>query len=246
MRKNQTRKDLTTNSQAQALHPLLQEIIIRLNKAGEVVAAPDGHLFFRPGVHVKCLFGAMDMKKEGEKYGVRIVVRKVRKRATKSKYGDMPWFQIYILPIVKKNAKTMTENERRNMEMNRQALLMAHAVERDPEQVAAWRERHEAHKRNPEGYAKLYPNLFGFLVATFRKELETQEMRAADAPLEVAHTEHRSASDASVTDKEKVTGVRLCVPRQMCGIGCAVNHRRSPIVLHAHYTHYTNHSPRAA
>ncbi|MBQ7530427.1 MAG: hypothetical protein IJT12_01800, partial [Paludibacteraceae bacterium] len=63
------------------------------------------------------------------------------------------------------------------------------------EQVVAWCERHEAHKRNPEGYAKLYPNLFGFLVATFRKELEAQEMRDADAPLEVAHTEHPSASD---------------------------------------------------
>ncbi|MBQ7530549.1 MAG: hypothetical protein IJT12_02435, partial [Paludibacteraceae bacterium] len=37
--------------------------------------------------------------------------------------------------------------------------------------------------------------LFGFLVATFRKELEAQEMRDTDAPLEVAHTEHPSASD---------------------------------------------------
>lgn len=195
MRKNQTRKDQTANGQTQTLHPLLQEIVIRLEDAGKVVVAPDGHLFFEPDVTVKTRFGAMDMKKEGEKYGVRIIARKVRKRATKSKYKDMPWFQIYMLPIVKKNAKTMTDNERRNMELNRQALRMAHAVERDPEQVAAWRERHEAHKRNPEGYAKLYPNLFGFLVATFRKELEAQEMRDADAPLEVAHTEHRSASD---------------------------------------------------
>ena len=49
---------------------------------------------------------------------------------------------------------------------------MAHAIERDPEQAAKYHELHEAHKRNPEGYKKLYPNFFGFLYATFRMQLE--------------------------------------------------------------------------
>ena len=43
-------------------------------------------------------------------------------------------------------------------------------------------------------------------------QLKAQEMRDADAPLEAAHTGHQPASDAGATDKEKVTGIRLCVP----------------------------------
>jgi len=41
-----------------------------------------------------------------------------------------------VLPIVQKNAQTMTDAERRNMEINAQTLRMAHAVERDPQQAA--------------------------------------------------------------------------------------------------------------
>ena len=81
---------------------------------------------------------------------------------------------------------------------------MAHAIERDPEQAAAYRELHEAHKRNPEGYKKLYPNFFGFLVATFRKELES-----VDIP------EKSEVQDAPEKQEipECVQGIRLCVPR---------------------------------
>ena len=75
------------------------------------------------------------------------------------------------------DAVQMTDAERRNMEMNTQALRMAHAVERNPEQLAAYKELHEAHKRNPQGYKKLYPNLFGFLVATFRMQLEAEQAK---------------------------------------------------------------------
>ena len=159
------------------MHPLLQKMIscIKDLGVGEVVVTPDGHLFFQPCVGIEYLRGAIDEKKEGEKYGVRVILRQVRKRAKNSKYAGLPWFQIYMLPIVKKNAKTMTDAERRNMEQYAQALKMAHAVERDPEQAAKYHELHEAHKKNPEGYKKLYPNFFGFLVATFRMELAKAE-----------------------------------------------------------------------
>jgi len=46
---------------------------------------------------------------------------------------------------------------------------LANAAERDPEKAAYYHELHEAHKLNPEGYKKLYPNFFGFLVATFQR-----------------------------------------------------------------------------
>lgn len=182
------------------IHPFLQKLLPLLKSAGEVVIAPDGHIFLNPNASIKTLWGAMDMKKEGQAAGVRVVVRKVHKRALKSKYAGMPWLQVYVLPIVKKNAQTMTDAERRNMEINRQALLMAHAVERDPEKAAYYHELHEAHKLNPEGYKKLYPNFFGFLVATFRMELEAQaaEQTAEEAP----------ASTEGTTNK----GIRLCVP----------------------------------
>ena len=48
-------------------------------------------------------------------------------------------------------------------------VLLANAAERDPEKAVYYHELHEAHKRNPEGYKKLYPNFFGFLVATFQR-----------------------------------------------------------------------------
>ncbi|MBR4520471.1 MAG: starch-binding protein [Paludibacteraceae bacterium] len=51
------------------------------------------------------------------------------------------------------------------------------AVERNPEQLAAYKELHETHKRNPQGYKKLYPNIFGFLVATFRMQLEAEQAK---------------------------------------------------------------------
>ena len=195
--------------------PLLQEIMRRIVQTGigEVIVTPDGHMFLQTCKAINVIYGALDLKKEGKAAGYRIVVRRARKRAKDSKYAKLPMLQIYALPAVEKDASTMSDAERRNIEMNTQAVRMAHAVEKDPEQVAIWRERHEAHKRNQEGYKKLYPNFFGFLVATFRMQLKAQEMRDADAPLEAAHTGHQPALDASTIDKEKVTGIRLCVPK---------------------------------
>ena len=163
----------------QNLSPLMQETIqgIISSGLGEVVFAPDGHIFVEPCVSINVLYGVLNERKDGIAAGEHIVMRRVRKRAKNSKYADMPLFQLYALPILKKNVRTMTDAERRNMEMNTQALRMAHAVESNPEQLAAYKELHETHKRNPQGYKKLYPNLFGFLVATFRMQLEAEQAK---------------------------------------------------------------------
>ena len=211
--------------------PLLQEIMrwIVQTGIGEVIVTPDGHMFLQTCKAINVIYGALDLKKEGKAAGYRIVVRRARKRANDSKYAKLPMLQIYALPAVEKDASTMSDAERRNIEMNTQAVRMAHAVEKDPEQVAIWRERHEAHKRNQEGYKKLYPNFFGFLVATFRMELAfgNAVVQMSPSDIKTTHTsalptttscvgapirEEMPASDAGATDKEKVTGIRLCVP----------------------------------
>lgn len=190
-----------------SLHPLLQKIIDWLlqNGVGDVYITPDGHLFLQPSKAIKALWGALDVKKEGAAAGVRVVVRRAKKRTKRSKYTGLPMIQLYVLPIVKKEAQTMTDAEGRNMELNRQALVMAHAVEKAPEQLALYHELHEAHKLNPVGYKKLYKNFFGFLVATFRMQLAAQEAeRTAQEML---------ASAAGTTSKETTTCIRLCMPR---------------------------------
>lgn len=194
-------------SENKPLHPLLQKIIDWLlqNGVGDVYITPDGHLFLQPCKAIKALWGALDMKKEGAAAGVRIIVRKAKKRTKRSKYAKLPMLQIYVLPIVEKNAMTMTDAERRNMELNTEALRMAHAVEKDPEQLALYHELHEAHKLNPVGYKKLYPNFFGFLVATFRMQLAAQEAEKT--------AQETPASIANATDQETTMGIRLCVPR---------------------------------
>lgn len=170
-------------SQPKPISPLLQKVINRLIQtgAGEIIITPDNHVFFQPGIHIKALWGAMDMKKEGVAADERIVIRPITKRAKRSKYNGLPMYTIYSLPIVKKNASTMTEAERRNIEINTQALRLAHAVERDPEQLAAYTKLHNQHKldtsrsNRKDGYKKFYPNLFGFLVATFCMQLAAQQ-----------------------------------------------------------------------
>lgn len=214
----------------QNLSPLMQSIIrdIIETGAGDVVIASDGHIFVEPGACIDVLYGVLNERKEGIAAGEHIVMRRVRKRAKNSKYAGMPWYQLYALPIVKKNAETMTDAERSNIEMNTQALRMAHAVERDPEQRAAYAELHEAHKRNPEGYKKVYPNLFGFLVATFRMQLEAEQAQKTaeeEGVKDVAElAEANLAADAELPDASEksrgnmpcavVTTGRLCLLRQ--------------------------------
>ena len=95
---------------------------------GEVVFAPDGHIFVEPCVSINVLYGVLNERKDGIAAGEHIVMRRVRKRAQNSKYADMPLFQLYALPILKKNVRTMTD-------------------------------------------------LFGFLVATFRMQLEAEQAK---------------------------------------------------------------------
>lgn len=228
----------------QNLSPLMQETIqgIISSGLGEVVFAPDGHIFVEPCVSINVLYGVLNEWKDGIAAGEHIVMRRVRKRAKNSKYADMPLFQLYALPILKKNAKTMTDAERRNMEMNTQALRMAHAVERNPEQLAAYKELHEAHKRNPQGYKKLYPNLFGFLVATFRMQLEAEQAKTESEKtpaLNEAVTENRVPIIGSHKPKTKnhVTynpfryetnlPIHLCRARCMQPVGARLVRARS-------------------
>ena len=198
-----------TSKQQISLSPLLKKMIDRLEQtgAGEVYIADDGHVFFHPRKGIDYIRGAIDPKKEGKAAAERIIIRQVRKRGKKCKYAGMPLFQIYVLPIVKKNTKTMTDAERRNMEMNTQALRMAHAVEKDPEQAAFYHELHEVHKRNPEGYKKRYPTFFGFLVATFRTELEKLDIQR-----NTEMTEHPEQPIIPDNDKDnRRIGIRLRV-----------------------------------
>ena len=189
-------------TQNKPISPYLQSVATRLVQLGlgEVVYAPDGHIFFSPCVAIKEIWGALDVKKEGALAGERVVIRRVRKRAKNSKYAGMPMFQLYSLPIVKKDASTMTESERRNMELNIRAMRMAHAVENDPERAPYYHELHEAHKKNPEGYKQLYPTFFGFLEATFRMQLAAQE------------AEKEPVMSTELTEPTE-NHIRLCVPR---------------------------------
>lgn len=197
------------------IHPLLQKIINRIVQSGvgEVIAADDGHLFVQTCNAIKVIHGALDLKKEGDAAGVRVVVRKVKKRAKNSKYAGMPMLQLYVLPIVQKNAQTMTHAERRNMEINAQTLRMAHAVERDPQQAAYYHELHEAHKLNPVGYKKIYQSFFGFLVATFRVQLENAQLaETAETQTNTELTAEQPAHNAYVTRRDCVNTLKLCVP----------------------------------
>ena len=178
-------------TQNKPISPYLQSVATRLVQLGlgEVVYAPDGHIFFSPCVAIKEIWGALDVKKEGALAGERVVIRRVRKRAKNSKYAGMPMFQLYSLPIVKKDASTMTENERLNIEIHAKAQHMAHVVEHDPVRTAYYHKLHEAHLLNPKGYKKRYEDFFGFLVALFHKRLAAQHA------------------------KRKQAGISLCVPR---------------------------------
>ena len=103
------------NAEIKSLHPLLQKIINWLLQkgVGDVYITPDGHLFLQPCKAINALWGALDMKKNGDAAGVRVVIRRAKKRTKRSKYKGLPGLQIYVLPIVKKNAKTMTDRIRR-------------------------------------------------------------------------------------------------------------------------------------
>ncbi len=168
------------------IHPLLQQVITRIEEKGlgEVVVSPDGHFFFEPNTKVwEYIRGSIEQPEDREAYGMRVVIRKRRTGVKQSKYKGYPPYIIYPLPIIQKNADTMTDAERRNIEIHTEAINRAHAIMADPDQLAHYQQLHAAHirehelhpNRPPQGYRTFYPNLFGFLVATLHAQLTALE-----------------------------------------------------------------------
>ena len=209
------------------IHPLLQLVITRIIDKGwgEVVVSPDGHLFFEPNTKVwEYIRGSIEQPEDREAYGMRVVIRKRRTNVKQSKYKGYPPYIIYPLPIIQKNAATMTDAERRNIEIHTEAINRAHAIMADPEQLTHYQELHAAHirehelhpNRPPQGYRTFYPNLFGFLVATLHAQLTATAATATQQPTaQPAAPEECPAliSPSSSVSPESYSGIRLLVPR---------------------------------
>lgn len=180
----------TPKQQDMNIHPLISLVISRINNLGlgTVVMSPDGHFFFEPSAKkFECLRGALNTPKESKEYGANVIIRRRRTNVKHPKYDGYPLYQLYLLPVIRKNADTMTDAERRNIEIHIEATRRAHAIIADPEQLAQYQELHAAHLREhlmhpnrpPKGYKKFYPNLFGFLVANLHARLASQELTIA-------------------------------------------------------------------
>ena len=156
------------------MHPLLQKVIMRIVKSGlgSVIVTEDGHLFVKTCEAIETIRGALDMKKEGKQYGVRVVVRQAKKRSKRSKYKDLPMIQLYVLPIVEKTAATMTEAEKQNIELNKLTLTKLHAAERDAKKMAYYQRLYAEHDR-AEGGEK-HTTFYSFLYAMCRKQAEKE------------------------------------------------------------------------
>ena len=163
---------------SEPLHPLLLKIITRIVKSGVGIVhiTPDHHIFVKLCVAINELRGALDLQKEGKDAGLRVVIRRAPKRGKYSLYTNLPGYQLYTLPIVRKNAATMSDAERLNIERNTLVLKRVHAIKRDPVQLAHYRRLHRLHLLNPTagGYKQRYPGFHGFLVATLHLELAAQ------------------------------------------------------------------------
>ena len=168
------------NYSIERLHPLLQKVIMRIWKSGlgNVIMTEDRHLFVETCEAVKTIRGALDMKKEGKEYGVRVVVRQAKKRSKRSKYAGLPMIQLYVLPIVEKTAATMTDAERQNIELNKLTLTKLHAVERDAKKMAYYQRLYA--EQESAGCKEKYKTFYSFLYAMCRKQAE-KEMAAKDA-----------------------------------------------------------------
>ena len=201
-----TKKSLDQLS-SEPLHPLLLKVITRIVKlgAGIVHITPDHHVFVKLATGISELRGALDMQKEGKEAGLRVVVRRAPKRGKYSLYTDLPDYQLYTLPIVKKEASTMSDAERLNIERNTLVLKRVHAIKRDPVQLAHYRRLHRLHLLNPTagGYYRLYRNFYGFLVATLHLALAATGLRAismsASLPASLPLSSIAPAWDAGIT-----------------------------------------------
>ncbi len=188
-----TKKTLPLLS-SEPLHPLLLKIITRIVKSGVGIVhiTPDHHIFVKLCVAINELRGALDLQKEGKDAGLRVVIRRAPKRGKYSLYTNLPGYQLYTLPIVQKNAATMSDAERLNIERNTLVLKRVHAIKRDPEQLAHYRRLHRLHLLNPTagGYKQRYPGFHGFLVATLHLELAASSALAIGSALAVKSASH--------------------------------------------------------
>ena len=188
-----TKKTLPLLS-SEPLHPLLLKIITRIVKSGVGIVhiTPDHHIFVKLCVAINELRGALDLQKEGKDAGLRVVIRRAPKRGKYSLYTNLPGYQLYTLPIVQKNAATMSDAERLNIERNTLVLKRVHAIKRDPVQLAHYRRLHRLHLLNPTagGYKQRYPGFHGFLVATLHLELAASSALAIGSALAVKSASH--------------------------------------------------------
>ena len=208
------------------IHPLLQQVITRIidKGLGEVVMSPDGHFFFEPNTKVwEYIRGSIEQPEDREAYGMRVIIRKRRTGVKQSKYKGYPPYIIYPLPIIQKNADTMTDAERRNIEIHTEAINRAHAIMADPERLTHYQELHAAHirehelhpNRPPQGYRTFYPNLFGFLVATLHAQLTALE----SATKESAPTAAQQPTDLiAAPDSAPIAAPTIIAAPQECPV----------------------------
>lgn len=125
-------------------------------------------------------------------FRIFVVIRRAPKRGKYSQYTNLPGYQLYTLPIVQKNAATMSDAERLNIERNTLVLKRVHAIKRDPEQLAHYRRLHRLHLLNPTagGYKQRYSGFHGFLVATLHLELAASSALAIGSALAVKSASH--------------------------------------------------------
>lgn len=160
---------------SEPLPPLFVEVITRLIRlgVGVVYITPDHHVFIRLCPGCEQLRGALNTQKEGKEAGFNVIARRAPKRGKYSLYADLPDCQLYTLPIVKKEAATMSDAVRLNIERNTLVLKRLHTIERNPVRLAHYRRLYRAHRLNPTagGYKKLCTTFRCFLIATLQLEL---------------------------------------------------------------------------
>ena len=162
---------------SEPFEPLFVKVITRLVRKGVGVVhiTPDHHVFIQLSAGITELRGSLNSRQEGKEAGFNVIIRRAPKRGKYSLYTDLPEYQLYTLPIVKKEAATMSDSERLNIERNTLVLKRLHAIEHNPIRLAHYRRLHRAHLLNPTagGYKKRCTTFRCFLIAILHLELAT-------------------------------------------------------------------------
>ena len=163
---------------------LKTQVIEGLKTAGFVFEAlPEGSTPHKRGVHycrifagAKCVVGAMDYEKEGQKYKKRIVVRQ-------SRFRD-GLFELYTYHFPKHWSAACVENR----ELIKEAQRRAHALEKDctPEGLE-WRIRFFEHyfrvfnrKEKPEEGMKAYSRFYQYTYVAIYRQLKAAAQKAKE------------------------------------------------------------------